>query len=273
MNFLIIVSSDDIVNTQMLKTQVEKDDILCVENLSNFPSRTIHRILVNTKSRKCTKVIVVGPQSKVPESLLYYLRSYAKGHKALVIEDSRIFNISTHRFIRIPDYQVFRHDIVCFEKDIYRGRLADLSAHLQYEDILGAILQPVEHSIMIATRHIVEEAIENINNGEENPVDVFVEKIIDEVPLPPPPSYYVIPETFDDMPLIEVSGTFEYIRPDIKIDIYPVDNSYVTKHRDKYDPTITIEQKVNHVRSFDDIGIIEIVLDEEKISMEDIWLR
>ena len=263
MNFLIIVSNDNFVNIESLKSQVNKDDILYIENLSKFPSRIIHRILINTKSKKCTKVIIIGPQSTVSDGLLYYLRSYGKEHKAFVIEDSREFNTTIHRFIRIPDYHVFKHDIVCFNKDIYRGRLADLSSHLQYEDILNIILQPVVHSIMVATRNVVEEAIQkliNYNNDEE-PTDVFIKRLVNELPPPLPPSYYFTPKTFEDIPFIEILDNVDYTISN-KLEHYKIDDSYSPKQRDKYDPTIIIDQKVNIIDSFYKIEIKEVILDE-----------
>jgi len=268
MNFLIIVSNDNFVNIESLKSQVNKDDILYIENLSKFPSRIIHRILINTKSKKCTKVIIIGPQSTVSDGLLYYLRSYGKEHKAFVIEDSREFNTTTHRFIRIPDYHVFKHDIVCFNKDIYRGRLADLSSHLQYEDILNIILQPVVHSIMVATRNVVEKAIQNLidYNNDEEPVDVFTEKLFPEPPLPPPPSYYVTPETFEDIPFVEILDNIDYTILN-EPEYYKIDNSYSLEQRDKYDPTIIINQRVNKVDSFYEIEIKEVILDDN-VTME-----
>jgi len=100
----------------------------------------------------------------------------------MVISESSRFQIQHHRTGTKPVNQVYKHDVVVFNKDIYRGRLGDMSAHLDYQTILQTILQPIHEEIPVA--------------------------------MPIPQYYFNIPETFDDYPFMEL------LECDIPLKIY-----------------------------------------------------
>ena len=177
MDFLILVDTGDKDNINMLRSQIEKNDILLTEKLGGYPSRMIHRALIYNKSKTNTKVIMIKPGSRVTSGLLYYLRTITPGYGPLIIDNSYEFDPLTYQFTVSPIINLKKNDIVHFDKSLYHGKLADMSGHLDYNNIIKILLGPVKDRVLV---------------GSISPL--FIKKTI-------PTFYYNMPESFIDLPI------------------------------------------------------------------------
>lgn len=173
MNFLIIIHSGNTEDIELLKPQMVSGDVIAIEDLGKNPCRTIHRALIYTKAKQCNKVLMLGTNTKVCPGLLDYIRGFRGKHRAMVVGVSSRVSMANHRVGSKPVNQIYKSDVLVFNKDIYRGRLGDMSAHLDYQTILQIILQPIREEIPVA--------------------------------MPIPQYYFNIPESFDDYPFIEIT--------------------------------------------------------------------
>jgi len=177
MNFLILVDAGDKDGISMLRTQMEKGDVLIPERLGNYPSRMIHRALVYNKTKTDTKVIMIRPKAVISSGLLYYFRTVTSGYGPLIIDNSSDFDPLVYQFTVSPIHNLKHNDIVCFEKSLYHGKLADMSGHLDYNKIIGVLMSPAKNRVLVGS--ISSE---------------FVKKRL-------PTFYYNMPDTFIDLPI------------------------------------------------------------------------
>lgn len=237
MNFFILVDSGNPANLTSLELQSVPGDVISINNLHTYPSRTIHRSIIHTRAKSCNKLMIIGRNAIVPHDLLQGLRSYGNGYNALAIDDSRAFSFASHHFVKTPNFAMKNCDIIVINKDIYRGRLADMSNHLSYTDIIKVLLQPVSHEIYLA---------KFIDESHEDPNLEYVPKILEVMPPPPEPlPIDILAEPPDEQP--------------------KVDLSFSPNHRDKYDANSVVHQTINKINDFSSIGIHEVMIEEEQI--------
>jgi len=169
------MDSLDRENIKIINSQVGSGDVVLTENLGRYPSRPLHKALLYNKPKKnIEKVIIIRRGAKICDGLLYYMRSMDPSYGPMVINKSSEFNILTDWFVTTNDI-ISKYDIICFGIDLYRGRLADMSSFMEYNQVMEFILRPVKHKIMV-----------NVSHDDK---------------LPVPGSYYHISDSFVDLPI------------------------------------------------------------------------
>lgn len=120
--------------------------ILHVERIYKFPSKIIHNKIMYTKSVSLTHVVLINPTvTSISPELFNYLSQWTN-KPCVVVPISADLNVHSHypQLINLKGGKLGQYDIVMFQRDLYRGLLANMSLHLNYGECVNTILQSIK---------------------------------------------------------------------------------------------------------------------------------